>query len=175
MTNKAPEQQLVTSRLKELQKGCALLCEHPTPISPGETGNWELLAALGQYMWIRTQATEFCWETCYKRHKVQTSNRALTWISVGLLCSVPFAAPFPFCSPWLACWFPPSALAIHLQASKYKLSTGTRGQLWHVINEVSLRRQNSLMKMTLMKDVCFYCHRSFRLQGERGAAAGYAL
>lgn len=50
MTNKAPEQQLVTSRLKELQKGCALLCEHPTPISPGETGNWELLAALGQYM-----------------------------------------------------------------------------------------------------------------------------
>lgn len=108
-----------------------------------------------------------------------TSNRALTWLSIGLVCSVPFAAPFPFSSPWLACWFPlpppPSALAIHLQTSKYKLSTGTSGQLWHVINKVSLSRQNSLMKMTLMKDVCFYCRRSFRLQGERGAAAGYAL
>lgn len=31
------------------------------------------------------------------------------------------------------------------------------------------------MKMTLMKDVCFYCHSSLRSQGDRGAAAGYAL
>lgn len=61
----------------------------------------------------------------------------------------------------LACCFPPSppvALAIQLQTSNYRLSMGTGRELCHLINKVSLSRQNSLMKMTLMKDVCFSCH-----------------
>lgn len=78
----------------------------------------------------------------------------------------------------LVSWdFPPTpvALAIHLQTSPD--SAHARAESWHLINKVSLRRQNSLMKMTLMKDVCFYCHyhRGLRPQGERGAAALYAL
>lgn len=80
-----------------------------------------------------------------------------------------------------ACWFgishppPTMALAIHLQTSKYRLGTGTESELWHLINKVSLNRQNSLMKMTLKKDVCSYCHRGLRPWGDGGAAAGYAL
>lgn len=97
------------------------------------------------------------------------------------LYSATFEAPFPFRSPWLAWRFvvappPPMALAVHLQTSKYRLSTGTGGESWHLINKVSLSRQNSLMKMTLMKDVCFHCHchRGLRPQGDWGAAAVYA-
>lgn len=57
---------------------------------------------------------------------------------------------------------PTMALAIHLQTSKYRLGTGTESEPWHLINKVSLNRQNSLMKMTLKKDVCSYCHRGLR-------------
>lgn len=80
----------------------------------------------------------------------------------------------------LFCWDfspPPVALAIHLQTSNYRLSMGTGGELWHLINKVSLSRQNSLMKMTLMKDVCFSCccHRGSGPQGDWGTAAAHAL
>lgn len=70
---------------------------------------------------------------------------------------------------------PPVALAVHLQTSNY--SMGTDRELWHLISKASLSRQNSLIKMTLMKDVCFscHCHRDLRLQGDRGTAAVHAL
>lgn len=82
--------------------------------------------------------------------------------------------------PGIFCWdfsSPPVALAINLQTSNYRLSMGAGGELWHLINKVSLSRQNSLMKMTLMKDVCFSCccHRGSRPQGDWGAAAAHAL